>query len=240
VRPDGTRVVSYRNGTVKEVHADGEVRILFSNGDVKQQMPVHSCAAAQRLVVAEAKQLAVSSQALGGAVLGGAGLSPLLTADIPAAVLASLKLGESSSSSSSGNSSSGKDAEAAAAALFATLSTPAPKSSTTTTSTATTTSTTGTTSSPEVVVVYWYGQARTRHTTFPSGIEVYEFPNGQVSNESHVYIYVYMMTTWCIILRYYMHAHCTGGTPLPQRREADLFRRRNNQGYICIGDAGVI
>ena len=36
------------------------------------------------------------------------------------------------------------------------------------------------TSSDTKVVVYLYHEARTRHTTFEDGIEIYEFPNGQV------------------------------------------------------------
>jgi hypothetical protein len=31
------------------------------------------------------------------------------------------------------------------------------------------------------VVVYYYAQANTTHTTYTDGLEVYEFPNNQVS-----------------------------------------------------------
>lgn len=165
VRADGTRVVSYRNGTTKEVYLDGEVRILFSNGDVKQQMPVHSCRAAQALVVAEAQQLhsnSTNKSAGGGSVVGGAGLSPLLTAAVPTSVLASLPLQDLMDSSSA---SGGRASSATISTVF------------------------GGVPPSEAVVVYFYGQARTRHSTFPSGIEVYDFPNGQVLYQISSYSY---------------------------------------------------
>jgi hypothetical protein len=228
VRPDGTRVVSYRNGTVKEVHADGEVRILFSNGDVKQQMPVHSCGAAQRLVVDESRQLAASSRALGGAALGGAGLSPLLTADIPAAVLASLKLGDDSNNSTNASSGSGsKDGAVAAAALFATLCSP----------NHTTNNTTST--SIESVVVYWYGQARTRHTTFPSGIEVYEFPNGQVMNAASYAMMIILdlmsiqIVLCCVALSHRWNTTAPMARNLFASRTA-LLRQYLHRGCRCV------
>lgn len=37
--PDGRRVVSYRNGTVKEVYPDGRTHVLFTNGDTKRTAP---------------------------------------------------------------------------------------------------------------------------------------------------------------------------------------------------------
>jgi hypothetical protein len=33
---------------------------------------------------------------------------------------------------------------------------------------------------PSGAVVYFYHHARTTHTSYPSGLEVYEFPSGQV------------------------------------------------------------
>ena len=34
------------------------------------------------------------------------------------------------------------------------------------------------------VVVYYYKEANTKHTTFEDGLEIYEFPNGQVEKHS--------------------------------------------------------
>jgi hypothetical protein len=39
VRPDGTRVVHYRNGTMKEVYPDGRSLVIFTNGDTKLTEP---------------------------------------------------------------------------------------------------------------------------------------------------------------------------------------------------------
>ncbi len=74
VRPDGTRVIHYRNGTIKEINPSGHVLVRFVNGDTKFS-----------------------------------------------------------------DGESGK-------------------------------------------VIYFYAQANTTHTTFPNGLELYQFPNGQVRN----------------------------------------------------------
>ena len=34
------------------------------------------------------------------------------------------------------------------------------------------------------IVIYFYKEAKTKHTTFEDGLEVYEFPNGQVEKHS--------------------------------------------------------
>jgi hypothetical protein len=41
-----------------------------------------------------------------------------------------------------------------------------------------------TTSANGETVVYFYAQAETTHTTYKSGLEVYEFPSGQVCRSS--------------------------------------------------------
>ncbi len=79
VRPDGTRVIHYRNGTIKEINPSGHVLVRFVNGDTKFS-----------------------------------------------------------------DGESGK-------------------------------------------VIYFYAQANTTHTTFPNGLELYQFPNGQVRDMYRLY-----------------------------------------------------
>lgn len=40
------------------------------------------------------------------------------------------------------------------------------------------------------VVVYTYAAARTTHTMHPSGLEVFEFPNGQVLTDVFIFIFL--------------------------------------------------
>lgn len=50
VADDGTRTISYRNGTTKEIYTDGSMFIHFSNGDTKLQLPLRTCHRAMNLL----------------------------------------------------------------------------------------------------------------------------------------------------------------------------------------------